>query len=166
VYVSDPTADAPAPGATASTGVVEALAFDDERFLVLERSFSPGPNRHEIRLFLTSFAGATNTLGVPAVTGTGYTPMGKELFLDFDAFGPYQVALTNIEGVTFGPTLANGDRTLILVGDNNFDGVTPTQFIALRVAAVPEPSTVALVAAGLAGVAGAARARWRRTVAA
>jgi hypothetical protein len=161
VYVTDPAADAPRPGGAIFSGVVEAMAFDDDQFLVLERSFSVGPDRHEIRLFLTSLAGATDVLGTPSLVGAAYTPMAKSLFLDFDAFGPYQVPLTNIEGVTFGPRLANGDRTLLLVGDNNFGGGTPTQFIALRVATIPEPGTVALVAAGLVGVAVAARRRSR-----
>jgi hypothetical protein len=42
------------------------------------------------------------------------------------------LALDNIEGITFGPTV-NGKRTLILVSDNNFNPAQFTQFVAFTV---------------------------------
>jgi hypothetical protein len=44
-------------------------------------------------------------------------PVKKKLLLNMDDLKIYT---DNIEGVTFGPTLPNGHRTLIFVSDNNF----------------------------------------------
>lgn len=41
--------------------------------------------------------------------------------------------IDNIEGVTFGPILPNGHRTLIFVADNNFSGRQKTQFLLFEV---------------------------------
>ena len=42
------------------------------------------------------------------------------------------VLLDNIEGLTFGPNLSQGDRSLILVSDNNFQTIQKTQILAFR----------------------------------
>ena len=39
----------------------------------------------------------------------------------------------NLEGMTWGPKLPNGERSLILVSDNNFSATQVTQFVALAV---------------------------------
>ena len=39
------------------------------------------------------------------------------------------VLLDNIEGLTFGPNLSQGDRSLILVSDNNFQTIQKTQIL-------------------------------------
>jgi hypothetical protein len=39
----------------------------------------------------------------------------------------------NIEGISWGPKLANGHRSLILVSDNNFNPDQRTQFLAFEV---------------------------------
>jgi hypothetical protein len=43
------------------------------------------------------------------------------------------VKLDNIEGISWGPRLANGNRTLVLVADNNFADNQVTQFLAFEV---------------------------------
>ena len=47
-----------------------------------------------------------------------------------DSLGIY---VDNVEGATFGPTLSNGHKTLILVADNNFDKLEKTQFFVFEV---------------------------------
>ena len=135
VYDIDAAVEAPVPGAGIFNGVVEMLALDDRRFLVLERSISvPGPSRHHITLYLASLDGATDVLGQASLHGARYQPMAKSLFVRLNDFEPFKETLTNMEGLTFGPALPNGDRTLLLIGDNNFGAAVPTQVIALRVA--------------------------------
>ena len=58
---------------------------------------------------------------------TGRTPLLKELVLDFDDLG---IPLDNVEGMTFGPDLADGRRTLVFVSDDNFSETQVTQFLA------------------------------------
>ena len=99
-------------------------------------------------------------LGLDELAGQAFTPMAKTRIADLNALFPF---LTNVEGLTWGPDLPNGDRTLVLSGDNNFSANTDTQFLALRVAeaeAVPEAETsLALMAVGL----GLLALRGRRT---
>ena len=47
-----------------------------------------------------------------------------------DALGIY---VDNVEGITFGPTLPNGHRTLLLVADNNFAVFEKTQFFLFEI---------------------------------
>jgi len=63
--------------------------------------------------------------------------------------------LDNIEGISMGPVLANGNRSIVLVSDNNFADSQFTQFIAMEV--VPAPSALGLLA--LAGFSAARRRR-------
>jgi len=51
----------------------------------------------------------------------------KTLLLDLDELG---LTLDNVEGMTFGPNLPDGSRSLVLVSDNNFDPAAFTQFLA------------------------------------
>jgi len=41
--------------------------------------------------------------------------------------------IDNIEGVSFGPDLSHGHRSLVLVSDNNFNPDQITQFLAFEV---------------------------------
>lgn len=166
VYLADPPAERPnPPDATSFTGVVETLALDDGQFLMLERTSATGGMQsvtgdHFIEIYLASTEGATNVLGLESLAGADYVPMSKTLFADLNSLVPF---LTNVEGLTWGPRLANGDRVLMLVGDNNFADV-PTQFIALRVTETPEPASLGMMALGFGAVAAMAR-RLRRPAA-
>ena len=47
-----------------------------------------------------------------------------------DSLGFY---IDNIEGVTFGPNLPDGHRTLLFVSDNNFSLLQKTQFLLFEI---------------------------------
>ncbi|RZJ49569.1 MAG: esterase-like activity of phytase family protein, partial [Acidovorax sp.] len=62
-----------------------------------------------------------------------YTPMTRRVLLEMPL--TWQgVKLDNIEAITWGHTLPNGHRTLVLAADNNFTTDTQAnQFIVLEV---------------------------------
>ena len=137
VYVTDLVADAPAPAGSFSTnGLVELLALDNTgSFLALERSFSTGVG-NSIKLFVARAQGATDVSGTfalpAAIDGGGLAVdvggvVQKQLLLDLGTLG---ITLDNVEGMSFGPDLADGRKTLVLVSDDNFASTQVTQFIA------------------------------------
>jgi hypothetical protein len=107
-------------GAFTVNGPTEILALSDTRFLVLERSFSVGVVGNQVRLYEIDIANATNVLNVAALAGASYTPLTKRLVLDFETLKTSLGGIANLEGLTFGPRLANGRRSLVVVADDNF----------------------------------------------
>lgn len=144
VYQADPVAAAPVPADQFFTsGLVEMLAISETEFLTVERSFSIGVG-YSVRIYKSSIAGATDVSAFDALPGT-FTPMSKELLFNLDTIG---ITLDNIEGISLGPVLPNGSRSVVVVADNNFTPGLFTQFIAFEV--VPAPATGGmLLAAGL-----------------
>jgi hypothetical protein len=131
VYVTDPVAEPPVPATNFSVnGLVELLPFNDEFMLSMERSFSVGApdTGNTIKLYSVAFPGATNVDGVESLAGVLGTirTARKTLLLDLDALG---IPLDNVEGMTIGPTLPDGRRSLVLVSDNNFAPSQFTQFL-------------------------------------
>jgi hypothetical protein len=118
-------------GTGSSAGLSELLALDGTRYLALERSAEPegSGQGHAVKLFLIDLADASNVLDQTALAGD-YRPVTKSLLLDLGMSG---IPLDNIEGMTFGGTLENGNRSLILVSDNNFSKAQVTQFLAFEV---------------------------------
>lgn len=109
------------------------IAVGNRQFIAVERAFAVGIG-NTIRLVLTEIQeGTTNVLNTASLTGATYTPMTRRLLLEMPI--TWQgVKLDNIEGIAWGRTLANGNRTLVLVADNNFTAQTQsTQFIVLEV---------------------------------
>jgi len=117
------------PGGWADNGIAEILALDARRLLVLERSYVDGVGI-TLRLFAADLRDATDVSGFESLAGRSWTPAAKTLLFDFSAAG---IRLDNVEGMTWGPRLPNGNRTLIFVSDNNFRSSQITQFIALEV---------------------------------
>jgi len=159
VYEVDPVAELPAPAdAFTTNGLTDLLAVTDTRFLGIERSYSVGApgTGYAIKLYEFDIGDATDVSGIEALSG-GEIPVSKSLVFDLNTLG---IPLDNIEGITFGETLANGNQSLILVSDNNFSDAAFTQFMAFEVkSAVPEPSTWGMMLLGFAGIGATARRR-------
>ncbi|MDQ6756259.1 MAG: esterase-like activity of phytase family protein, partial [Bacteroidota bacterium] len=92
-------------------GIPDILYLGDKKLLVIERSFSTGIQACTIRVYLVDLAKASN---VAATTSLMQAPplhaTTKKLLINMDSLGIY---IDNIEGVTFGPDLPNGHKTLI-----------------------------------------------------
>jgi len=129
VYLDDPVAESPVPPTNfAVNGLVELLPFNDEFGLAMERSFSVGApgTGNTIKLYSVAFPGATDVDGLDSIAGADFRPVEKTLLLDLRTLG---IPLDNIEGMTLGPTLPDGRRSLVLVSDNNFAASQFTQFL-------------------------------------
>lgn len=127
VYVTNQVAEVPDPATDFSTnGLVELLSYAAGHYVSVERSFSTGRG-NVIKVYLTDVSKATNVSGLFSIEGQTVTPATKTLLANLADYG---IVPDNIEGVTFGPTLANGRRTLIFVSDNNFSSTQTTQFLA------------------------------------
>lgn len=112
-------------------GIPDILSIDDNKLIVLERSFSTGRIPCTIKIFIADLNGASDIKNNPSLMKTPVArPVKKKLLLNMDSLGVYT---DNIEGITFGPTLANGHRTLVLVADNNFQSFEKTQFFVFEI---------------------------------
>lgn len=142
LYLTDKVAEPPTkPEDFNNSGLVDLLALDDTHFLSLERSFSLGAG-FTIKLYEVSLQGADNisTINSLSIFKTrNIKPARKKLLLDFDKLN---LKLDNIEGLTFGPNLPNGRRSLIIVSDNNFSAMQFTQVLAFSVKTDAEPVTI------------------------
>lgn len=115
----------------AGFGVSELLAVDDHRFLTIERAtpFDMAQGVH-VRIVLSTIAPSTSdVLACPALPRCDAVPMTRRVLLDLP--GRYQgVLIDNLEGLAWGPRLADGRRTLIAEADDNFSKEERSQFLA------------------------------------
>jgi len=132
-------------------GVSEILAVNDHQFLVLERdnrSNLPGSTAPPTRkkLWLIDIAGATDVSGVASLPAGALpgsiTPVSKTLFLDLldPTFGLTPTIAEKMEGLTWGPDLADGRHLLYVISDNDLSPTLATQLYAFAI----DPSAVDL----------------------
>jgi hypothetical protein len=130
-YPLDPVAYAPiTPSAFKINGISDILWMGDNQFLVIERSFSTGRLACTIKVFQADISSAENINDIDSLKNKTVTKVSKKLLLNMDTMGKY---IDNIEGVTFGPTLSNGKRSLIFIADNNFVPIEQTQVLLFEV---------------------------------
>jgi hypothetical protein len=131
-YIIDPVAHAPVPGdAFKINGIPDILYLGNNKFLFIERSFSTGRMACTIKIFLADLSSADDISAITSLKNKpGIRFISKKLLLNMDDLGIY---IDNIEGVTFGPRLANGKRSLLFVADNNFNPQEKTQFLLFEV---------------------------------
>ena len=111
-------------------GVPDILSIGSNKLLVMERSYSTGRLACTIKVFITDLTSATDVTNIPLMNSTQFIPATKKLLLNMDNLGIYT---DNIEGVTFGPTLPNGHKTLLFIADNNFTEIEKTQLLLFEV---------------------------------
>lgn len=118
----------PLPGLYRTNGLVELLGGEG-MLLALERSYVMGVG-NGARIYRLVLDGASDVADRPALAGSAYAPIAKTLLLDPATLG---IALDNLEGMSWGPRLPDGRRSLILVSDDNFSMRQTTQFLAFEV---------------------------------
>jgi hypothetical protein len=109
-------------------GLADFVAIDGTTLYTLERGFDGEKNI--IRIFQTELEGADDVSQLDTITSTeGLAMASKELVLDLNDIvsqldpnpNPNAHKLDNIEGIAIGPKLPNGNSTLILVSDDNWN---------------------------------------------
>jgi glycerophosphoryl diester phosphodiesterase len=137
IYVTDPITKPanPVDGAK-NNGLVDLLAIDNQgTLLALERSFSVGSG-NTIKIYQVTLPGATDVKSIEGLSSLSaeqlaqLQPAQKKLLLNLDDL-KLEKGLDNIEGLTFGPPLPDGRRSIVLVSDNNFSDRQFTQILAI-----------------------------------
>lgn len=115
------------------SGLSDMLAVSDTQFIAVERAFADTVG-NTIRLVLTDIGpDTTDVSALPSLVGQSYTPMRKQVLLDMLIYQE-NVKLDNMEALSWGKRLPNGNRTLILAADNNFTAnIQSTLFMVFEV---------------------------------
>jgi len=143
LYLADAIAKVPTGGTAADSGLVDLLAIDNRgTLLALERSFAVGQG-NTIKIYEVTIQGATDITTINSLSGitsdqlAAIQPVQKRLILNLDTLnlpnsdGNHPTGTDNIEGLSFGPRLADGRQSIVLVSDNNFGATQFTQILTL-----------------------------------
>jgi hypothetical protein len=129
-YQLEPIAREPNPkGAFGVNGVSAIQYYGKNQLLVVERSYSSGTQACTIKVFLCDLKKATNVKNHPSLQNQKIELASKKLILNMDDLG---IFIDNIEGLSFGPKLANGNPSIIFVSDNNFSDKQKTQLLVFE----------------------------------
>ena len=129
-YQLEPIARKPNPNeAFAVNGVSAIQYYGKNQLLVVERSYSTGTQACTVKVFLCDFKKATNVKNYSSIQNQKLELASKKLILNMDDLG---IFIDNIEGITFGPKLANGNPSMIFVSDNNFSDKQKTQVLVFE----------------------------------
>jgi hypothetical protein len=129
-YQLEPIAREPNPkGAFGVNGVSAIQYYGKNKLLVVERSYSTGTQACTIKVFLCDLKKATNVKNHPSLQNQKLELASKKLILNMDDLG---IFIDNIEGLTFGPKLANGNPSIIFISDNNFSDKQKTQVLVFE----------------------------------
>jgi hypothetical protein len=131
-YRVDPVPNKPNPEtAYRINGIPDILPIGNNRFLVMERAFSVGVRGTVIRIYLADANGATDVSSIASLSGRNDVQLiRKQLLFDMEKMGRY---IDNVEGMTFGPKLPNGNVSLLLIADDNFDKQEESQIFLFEV---------------------------------
>jgi hypothetical protein len=129
-YQLEPIAREPNPnGAFAVNGISAIQYYGKNQLLVVERSYSTGTQACTVKVFLCDLKKATNVKNYPSLQNQKLELASKKLIVNMDDLG---IFIDNIEGLTFGPKLANGNPSIIFVSDNNFSDKQKTQILVFE----------------------------------
>ncbi|HYX18834.1 MAG TPA: phytase [Nostoc sp.] len=148
LYITDAIADVPNPSTGfADNGLTDLLAIDNHgTLLALERSFAQGVG-NTIKIYEISLQGATDISFYDSLNNlsaeqlAAIQPAQKRLLLNLNDLD-LPNGTDNIEGITFGPKLADGSQSIVLVSDNNFNQSQFTQILTLDADLVPTAAPI------------------------
>jgi len=115
-------------------GVSELLFVSDNKLMVLERGarLTKMGIAYTGGLFLVDTTGATDVSAVKNLSDGNTKALKKEQLVDLEVILKNQ-KIENFEGLTWGPVLADGRKTLLLISDNNFAAREKTTLLVFAV---------------------------------
>jgi hypothetical protein len=112
-------------------GLRDLVSIDNAgHFIALEQSHSKTTGDRTV-LYQLATGVATDISGMRTLPPTlkGIVPILKKPLLDL---AELNLPLHNLQGLTLGPRLTDGSRSLLLIGDNGMNSGVPTQLVMLR----------------------------------
>jgi hypothetical protein len=122
LYPLDPVTSGPG----GDSGLADLVALDDSTFLALERGYG---DHTAARIYRLEVGDAEDVSARPGVANQPVRTMTKTLLADLNAT-PGLAPLDNVEGITLGPALPDGRRSVVVVSDDNFSPSQITQVLA------------------------------------
>jgi hypothetical protein len=117
-------------GAFKINGISDILYIGNDKFIVVERAYSTGRAPSDIRVYVADMKNAEDISTIELAKQPVQKPLTKKLLIDMDKLGLF---INNIEGVTLGPVLPNGNRSLVFVADDNFAAGQKSQFLLFEI---------------------------------
>lgn len=118
-------------------GLVDLIPLSKDQLITLERAWTPENRKQTIKIYRVSLSSATEVSNISSLKDADITFVKKELIADLDQFVPQlkegKKKLDNIEGIALGPKLPNGNYSLILVSDDNFNKKQRTMLMAFEI---------------------------------
>jgi 3-phytase len=119
-------------------GVSEILAVSETKILVLERGVRTNGKgwTNSVTIYLADLAKATDTLAMDKIAGAKIALAGKTKLVDFETDLEKERGskmVDNFEALSWGPTLPDGRRTLLVMVDNNFSKRETTELVVFAV---------------------------------
>ncbi|UYL10033.1 esterase-like activity of phytase family protein [Bdellovibrio sp. SKB1291214] len=119
-------------------GVSEILALSDNKVIVLERGARLHGKgwKYTVSLYVADLTKATDTLSMVKLADHKYTLAEKTKLVDFETDLVKERGkkdIQNFEALTFGPTLPDGRRTLLVMSDNNFSKSEVTELLVFAI---------------------------------
>lgn len=130
-YQIDPVASPPTPSdGFVVNGIATMAYYKPNQLWVVERSYSTGFLNCTIKIYLCKLAHASRVENLKSLKDKKIKLAEKTLLLNLNSLG---IFIDNIEGITFGPKLANGKASVLMVSDNNFSVKQKTQVLLFEV---------------------------------
>jgi hypothetical protein len=131
LYQTEPVTPLFNPTGKFASGLPDLLALNNQgNFLSIERSFTGlGFTVFVFEISLENATDIHNFDSIAKIDPDKIKLVEKKLLLDLRTL---DVSLDNIEGLTLGAKLPDGQPSLILISDNNFNGLQQTQILAFK----------------------------------
>lgn len=137
-YRMDALSDGPQ-GMEVMRGVSEILAISDNKLLVLERGARLSSKKlisNALTFYLVDLSKGSDVSSLTSLRDGKFTGVSKTKVLDFEtdlAKECGEKCLENFEALSWGPKLADGRRSLLVLSDNNFSKKQTTRFLVFAV---------------------------------